>query len=265
MKRYFFLALVFCFSVNSSVQAQRDSFRGLRNELRNQGRQVLQQQLNRFQDRPFQGGSIQSIPSESGRGSGGSEFAGGDHGFILPGNGGGQFVQPGRQIVRPGGQFVQPGNQFVQPGNHFVQPGGQIVQPGRQIVQPGGQYVQPGGQYVQPYPGGNIQQSQLVQGTPYSSQDLPGGPVTSSNYIMLRVPATASGSITYTLSSDRGNFGFTMSAGQEQRFKVGSDWIISYHNGTEQKRYKLEGGRTYNLVRNADSQWLIWAAKLAGT
>lgn len=52
-----------------------------------------------------------------------------------------------------------------------------------------------------------------------------------------------------------------MSAGQEQRFRIGSGWLIRYNDGSQQRLYKLEGGKSYKLVRKEDNRWQLYAAK----
>lgn len=231
MKRYLFLAWLIFFLGGSSAFAQNDVFGNLRRELRNQGRQILDQQ---FQNPPRQD-QIQpkygsrSVPSEGGNQSGGDQrgFNPGDGGFLLPGNGGQPY---------PGGQTY---------------PGGQPY--------PGGQ-TYPGGQ---PYPGGQTYPGERIisGGSVSSGQDYPGSPVMSRDYVTIRCPQEVEGILNYTLRSNRGSYGFTMSAGQEQRFRIGSGWLISYNDGAEQRLYKLEGGKIYKLVRKSDDRWQLYAAK----
>jgi hypothetical protein len=133
-------------------------------------------------------------------------------------------------------QPIDPG--FGLPGN------GQPRQPNPRPpqnppFQQGGIYNQPGGtrsSYVEP----------------------PRSPVSSSQYTMIRCPASTQGSIRYTLTSNGQNYGFTMSAGQEQHFRMGSEWFISYFDGTKQRLHKLEGGRAYMISRDSTNRWQLY-------
>ena len=224
MKRYVAIALMTCLFAASDAVAQGDFFRQLENEIRQQGRQFIQQEFGgrsqRDQDQPQAFGS--SIPSESGRQSGGGDliYNPGDGGFLLPGNGGGQNVSQPGYTTDPYGRIIYPGNQY----------------------QPNGNYIQPGS-----------------QPTTVGSNSSPGSPVASQQYILIRCPRGSNGSIRYTLSSNGRNFVYTIFAGQEQRFPVGSGWTISYLEGSTQKRYRLEGGKVYSMKQKSDSQWQLFA------
>ena len=261
MNHCFFFTLAICLLSGSNALAQ-DFLKQFGQELRSQIQQELQPQR---QNQPVQGGGrpqIQSsgVPSESGRDSGGGNFTNPGNDFALPGRGV-QPVQPGfpggrQEIVQPG-QPVYRDRQPVQPGGQWVQPGGQIVQPGGRIIYPSSN--QP--IYVDGQPSGTT----ITNSVPYTGSDLPGSPVMTKEYVMIRCPASTVGSISYLLSSSKGNFRFTMSGGQEQRFKTGTKWTIEYNDGNAKKRYKLFGGKTYTMKREADNRWQVYVTKAAGS
>ena len=95
--------------------------------------------------------------------------------------------------------------------------------------------------------------------------DLPTAPVNSSEYVVIRGPQSSSGSCRYTLSSSRGNFGFTMSGGKEQRFRQTTRWVISYHDGVQQRRYRLDGGTTYTLKQVEGNRWQLYSVAHPGS
>ncbi len=245
MNRFFLLTLVACVLSGSNAFGQ-----GFLEQL---GREIIQRELPPQRGNPPQRGGDggehrrQSMPSESGRDSGGGRFTNPGFGdFDLPGRG--QPVQPG--YVDPG-QLVQPGQQQVFPGGQQIYPGGQMVQPGR------------------PYDP-SLNQTIYVEGrqphrTTYAIGDLPSSPVMTQQYIVIRCPESTVGSIYYSLDSDRGQFGFTLSPGQEQRFRAGTDWTIGYNDGSQEKRYKLNGGKTYTMKRVSDNRWQIYATQAVGS
>ena len=239
MKHNVFWACTACFLINTSHAEAQNLLKQLGRQLEQQGRQVLRQQ-----GVPIRGGQqggrpitpnpgqngvrSHSMPSEGGNRSGGNRdrFGGGGD-FLLPGNGGG------------GGRR---NNQF--PINQY----------------PANQHPQ-----TQPYPGTiypNQSSSRIITS---SGSDMPTTPVDTDQYVVIRCPKSATGSISYTLSSDRGNFGFTMNAGKEQRFRVSTRWIISYNDGTQQRRYKLEGGKTYTLKTTPENRWQLYSVTAAGS
>jgi hypothetical protein len=87
----------------------------------------------------------------------------------------------------------------------------------------------------------------------------------TNQYVVIRCPAEILGSIQYTLKSAQGSYRFTMSGGQEQRFKVNNPWSISYNDGTSQRRYVLRGGVTYTMKRRPDNGWQLYSTKAAGS
>ncbi|MFK7818309.1 MAG: hypothetical protein AB8G99_06305 [Planctomycetaceae bacterium] len=229
---------------HSSASAQGNFLRGLEN----QGRQYVQDRLRastpqyykptpqsgQGTDRP-RSMSPSSVPSEGGRGSGGRDriFNPGGDGFLLPGNGGGntQPVNPRfRNPQMPGGQYYYPGDQQIYPGTQPF--------PSRS------------------FPGGS---------TTYPSSMAPPSPVRTSQYVVIRVPQSVSGSLYYTLSSGTRNYGFTISGGQEQRFQVSNEWSISYNDGTQQRRYRLLGGKTYTLKKIEGNRWQLYSVRAAGS
>ncbi|MEM9410518.1 MAG: hypothetical protein AAGA30_05360 [Planctomycetota bacterium] len=235
MKSQCTFALIIALAACSNLFAQSQFFQQLKDDIRQQGRQFIQQefggrsqQQNDGQPQAF--GS--SLPSESGQRSGGARqiYNPGDGGFLLPGNGSGITYQPDPRS--------QPG-QTIYPGQSYNS-NGQIIYPNN------------------PHNGNIVYQpsNSLAAG----SSTLPSKPVTSQQFILIRCPAGSNGSIRYTLTSGGRNYGYSIYAGQEQRFPVGNGWVISYQEGSEQKRYKLEGGRVYSMKQNENSQWKLYAS-----
>ena len=279
MKNYFGIALIISLIISSNAFAQRGLFKRLGNEVRQQGRQIIQKELGGFAQ---QGGSTQQgnqgqikgfggIPSESGRDSGGGsrQFNPGNGDFRLPGLGGGQQIQPNPGI-QPGRSYPDLGQpiyrQPTQPIYHqptqpiYHQPTQPIYhQPTQPIYQshpigPGqsnGQIVYPSDQHL---PAERvIDRPSRVITHPSTS---PGSPVASQQYIMIRCPQGCNRSFNYTLSSGGNSFAYSMYAGQEQRFPAGSGWTISFQEGLTHKRYNLEGGKVYTM-KHENSQWKL--------
>ncbi len=224
MKRYFGIAAMISLFATTGASAQGKFFQQIENEVRQHGRQFIEQEfggpLRQGQDQKEVFGS--SLPSESGRDSGGQGrvYNPGDGSFLLPGNGGGQTI--------------------VQPG-YTTDPYGRVIYPGDRY-QPNGNYIQPG-----------------TRGTIVGSTASPGSPVPSQQFILIRCPQGNTDSINYTLSSNGRNFVYTIYAGQEQRFPVGSGWTITYMEGSTKKRYKLEGGKVYSMRQKDSSNWQLFA------
>lgn len=226
MKLQIALAMTIALTVSSNLYAQQNFFEQIRDEVRQQSQQLIQEEFGRRP--PPQQGVPQrsnSLPSESGQrsGGGGRFYNPGDGGFIIPGNGGGQNFQPNPGFQRPGqGGFP-----------------GQTIYPG-QTYDPNGQVI---------YPGSNFA----------GSAASPGSPVMSQQYILIRCPQGSTGSIRYTLSSGGRNFVYSIYAGQEQRFPAGSGWTISYQEGPAIKKYRLEGGKVYSMKQKEGSKWQLFA------
>ena len=242
MKRHILLALLIGTAFGPSAFAQQDILDRLGNRLEQRGRQILEQEFGRFpgsqQQQPkqeVQGYGGARLPSESGQnsGGGGRQFIG-DNGFMLTDP---NYGQP--SMGRP--SYGQPS--YGQPS--FGQPS--YGQPAHGH----GSYDDYGNPIM-----GNANR-------PVISGSAPSSPVSSDQYILIRCPKTASGSVRYTLSSNQGSFVFTMSGGQEQWFQVGSGWIIAYNEGSQERRYRLEGGRSYTIKRNSESHWQLTAKPLA--
>ncbi len=237
MKQNIFWACTVCCLMGTSSAHAQNLLKQLGRQFEQQGRQILRQQgvpIRGGQQggRPITPGQqtprSNSIPSEGGNRSGGNgnPFRGGGDGFLLPGNGGGaQGPYPGSQPY--------PGTQPY-PGN-------------------------------QPYPGTVYPGQSDSRIITSSGSDMPTTPVDTDQYVVIRCPKSATGSIRYTLSSDRGNYGFTMTPGKEQRFRVSTRWIISYNDGTQQRRYRLEGGMAYTLKTTADNRWQLYSVRAAGS
>lgn len=245
MKRYIFFVLILCFTCESHVFGQRNYLENL-----------AQQILDRNKSGSMQKNKGFSMPSESGGKSGGNGSSyDGNQGrdFFLPGNGGTPSY-PSNPIFQPG---TNPQYRYTQPRNYPQYYQGQPIQSDLLYRENNFQQtyqMQQGQEYVQP-------QRSTLNGVSYSVGGMPGSPEMSNQFISIRCPASAVGSIYYTLASSQGSFGFSMSAGQEQRFRVGSGWTISYNNGSVKKHYKLEGGKRYLLKTNSANQWQILAAK----
>jgi hypothetical protein len=230
MKYVFSLALAICLASSSTAIAQGGFWDQLGNRLGQQGREVLQQELrgmpsipDLYYRGPQSGQPQEGYPQYQQRSlpSEPGQRSGGNQPF-LPGDGG----------------FGLPGNGQPRPGNG--QPGFQ-PNPGYQPYRP--YQPQPGGTYVQPSP------------------VMPSSPVSSSQYILIRCPQSTQGTVSYTLSSNGSNYGFSMSGGQEQHFRAGSVWSISYFNGSKQKRHQLESGRVYMIKRDANNLWQLYVTK----
>ncbi len=249
MRRTFTLTLSLgCCLLLGSVANGQDFFeqlgRQLGNELQNQAHRAIRGQRGGGQPSvrpaPVQGGGqIQgyggtSLPSEGANKSG-------------PGQGQGS---------------VDVGNDFLLPGNSGGQPF--RGQPNQGLPYQGQPYQ------VQPYQG-QIYQAQPYRGQTYhgtvtsASSDIPTAPVESDAYIVIRCPKSSAGSIRYTLSSSRGDYAFTMSGGKEQRFRKSTNWTISYNDGTQQRRYRLEGGRTYTLKTIEGNRWQLYSVAAPGS
>jgi hypothetical protein len=56
-----------------------------------------------------------------------------------------------------------------------------------------------------------------------------------------------------------------MSAGQEQRFRVSRDWVISYNDGSKSQKYRLVGGKTYTLKKVDGNRWQLYSIRAAGS
>jgi hypothetical protein len=247
-------AIVIC--CQSTASAQGGGI--LREFAREFGGQLLEQQMGRQQRRPGpsfnqppqdgQFSSRSAMPGESGRSSGGDQRGfNPELGFVLPGNGlqparpqPGFIVQPQpRPIVRPQPTFTNPNNFDGRTIYIEGQP-----QPSRPF------FTQPS-------------QSFLSQSTNSrsvtSSNDMPSAPVMSNQFVLIRCPAETMESIRYTLSSDQGNFSFTLSGGQEQRFRVNRPWSISYASGSQQMRHALQGGTTYSIRRTPEGKWQLFS------
>lgn len=228
-----FITAICCMQVASTAHSQ-DFFKDLGRELTRQATQGNRGQTGRNQDTP----RSRSMPSESGQKSGGGGGFGGMDGYLLPGQGNpGSF--PG------GGQPIQ----------------GQPYQ---------GQPYQGQPYQGQPYQG-QPYQGQPYQGQPYQGQpvitqtaDIPSAPVSSSAYVVIRCPQSSTGSIRYTLMSNRGNYAFTMLPGQEQRFRASTKWAISYSDGSAQKKYRLESGKTYTLKTIEGNKWQLYSVAHPG-
>ena len=142
-------------------------------------------------------------------------------------------------------------------GNRSIQESGSLIIARRPIYRDRGQqfFDNSRGQIYPSQPQGTVYYEPT---TSYSSGDLPSAPVMSSEYIVIRCPASSgSGSISYLLSSQGRNYRFTLFSGQEQRFKVGTGWTIGFNDGVEEKRYRLEGGMAYTLKNDANTRWKI--------
>ena len=248
MKRIFVTAIMIGLIGPSVTCAQGGLFREFGEELRQRGREIIRQELGSqpgFQQGGQQGDqprAMGALPSEGGQNSGGGSqrFRPGDGGFMLPG-GGGQ-IQPD-----PGGQ---PGSGTLPyfPNN----PEGGQIYPGQSqpyYQQPYPQYQQPG---MQTYPGGSFAAVQATR---------PAQPIDSKRSIMMRCVTGTQGSLSYTLSSGGNSFLYSMTAGQEQHFAGDADWIISFFDGVQQRRYRLLAGRTYRIKRNAEQVWQLFADK----
>ena len=259
MKYYILTAVLLCFP--ASAFAQRGILDRIGNEVKSQLRSAVQGDFNaRFPGsgggRPTQGdqgpqsfGGV--MPGESGRqNEGGGQFGpGGFDDMIFPGMGGG-----GGSPVQPGfGSQPFPGDQ----SNFRPQPQPGLSRP--YLPNPSSQPQQ----YFESRPFYPSTSQPVVQPTlsNSSSSDMPRSPVMSNQFVKIRCPQSALGSISYLLASDRGSFRFTMTGGQEQRFRVSTPWTIQYSNGTTQKRYRLEGGKSYTIRRNSDQIWQLYADK----
>ncbi len=264
MSRYSVLSIALCLTLMEGA-AQGQNFL---KQLERGARQAINQQ------RQGSGGSTgqqksygsSSLPTEGGQRTGGGSFRPGN-GFMLPG--GQQRNQSnslpsegGRRTI--GGEF-QPGNGFLLPGNGVQPNPGRVIYPGNQPYPGSGQPIygnQPGtGQVIYGQP---IDRTTQYGSSTNSGSAVPTAPVSTSQYVTIRCPQSANGSIYYPLESDRGNFGFTMRGGQEQRFRVSSNWKISYNDGSSQKRYRLTGGKTYTL-KNEGSRWQLYSVRAAGS
>lgn len=267
------MRLTFIFAVSmmigmmsySGAWAQRDLFRNLGRELGNQGREVLRRELGGIMPQqgqpPQQGGGgggmpVQrsAVPSEGGGRSGGDrrDFMG-DGGFLLPGGG---MVEQSQPI------FQQPGFS----GQPIFQ--GQPQPVNGQFVQPGGSTFLPGSNQVFPSTPGQpqfVEQSQPIARSVSPSDQFPGNPVMSNQYVVIRCPDSVSGSIAYTLSSNGRSMRYTMSAGQEQRFRVGTSWVIEYRDGSTLRKYALTGGKTYTMRQENDGRWQLYSIKSQGS
>jgi hypothetical protein len=153
--------------------------------------------------------------------------------FSLPSEGGKSSGGGGQSFLPGDGGFDLPGfaGQPRQPN-----PGGQPSRP----YQPDGSFSQPGNQFTSNRPA------------------MPSSPVTSSQYVLIRCPQSTPGSVSYTLSTNGLSYGFTMSSGQEQHFRAESVWFISYFDGTRQRRHQLQGGRAYQIKRDANNRWQLF-------
>lgn len=244
----------------SEASAQRDLFRNLGRELGNQGREMLQRELGNIIPQQGGGGGIQTqrsgIPSEGGGTSGGNrrDFIG-ESEFMLPGGGG--FANQPQPIIQQPQIQPQPGfgNQPFYPSQ--PQPTNpQYSQPSMRATFPDDQsqsrFVDQG-------------QVQTVFRTNTSASPFPGNPVMSNQYVVIRCPDSVSGSITYSLVSNGRKMSYTMSAGQEQRFRVGTSWVIEYNDGSKLRKYALNGGKTYTMRRENDGRWQLYSIKSQGS
>ena len=253
MNRFLLLTLstLSIFALSASNASAQSLLQQLGREFRDQGRQAIEREFRPQPQNPqHPDGNPQSrtaIPSESGRDSGG----------------GGRFTNPGNDFALPGrGQPIRPGytapDQFAQPWRP-VNPNQPVYQGGREIYQNGqrvyhdNQSQSGGTSYTQP------------AGTSFASTELPSSPVATNQYVVIRCPKSTAGSIYYSLDSNRGRFGFTLSPGQEQRFRVGTKWAITYNDGAEQKRYKLDAGKIYTMKIKSDNRWQIYANAPVGS
>ncbi len=249
MKRFFVIALMIGLIGPSVTWAQGGLFREFGEELRTRGREIIQQELG-SQPGGQQGGqqgdrprALGAVPSEGGQNSGGGSqrFRPGDGGFMLPG-GGGQ-IQPDPGMLPGSGTLPYFPNRSE---------GGQIY-PGQNqplYQQPYPQYQQP---RMQTYPGnGNLAAGQATR---------PAQPINTKQAIMMRCVTGTQGSLSYTLSSGGNSFLYSMTAGQEQHFAGDANWIISFFDGVQQRRYRLLAGRTYRIKRNAEQVWQLFADK----
>ena len=177
-----------------------------------------------------------SVPSEGGKKSGGGGY--------LPGGGGDfRFPSGGTPRYRPSpGWTPRPVQRPIQPNPWQPQPQPRPIDYGQPIQNPG-----------------------VISGSTYSSASMPSAPVSTSQYVTIRCPSTARGSIYYRLESGGRTYGFTMRAGQEQRFRVSNSWTIDYNDGSRQQRYRLRGGKTYTL-KNADgNRWQLYSVRSPGS
>ena len=235
------IIVMLSFTICSSASAQNffDQLkRGVEREINNAVRNNQPQPATRRppQQQP-QAQSFGGVPSESKKNLTGPGWGGGGDFAIQP--------QP-----QPTPRYVNPTPRYVQP-----QPTPRVVTPYVQQQQP---YVQTQPYVSQPY----VQrQPHYVNSTPAYSQSssfvVPGPPVSVANKVRIHCTDSSQGTCQYTLVSSFGNYPFSISAGQEQRFDVTTNWKIRLKTGGKMKTFNLKGGKLYRL-KNDGSGWQLY-------
>ena len=258
MKRYLLIAFVLPLILHTEASAQ-DLLRRFSQELRDQGRQLIQREMGKPQQtapefgQPPQEGPrpMGAIPSEGGKNSGGNpqDFRNGDD-FRMPGQGQPYQPQPQPQDMQP--FLPNPGTPYQGGSQPF--PSDLLYRDGYPNNANNDFRLQPGNQtYPQP-----------ITRTETSSQ-MPSSPVMSNRYAVIRCPENVMGTIRYTLKSSTGSYSYTLGGGQEQRFRVDTPWSISYNDGSQERRYAIRGGKTYTMKMTKENRWQLYSVKSPGS
>ena len=233
------LSMAVVVGASTSLSAQ-NFFDQLKNNVQNEINNAINGGQRRPQQPPQPRPSFQSVPSESGKKNIGNPGWGG----------GGDFVIQPQPVPRPnpGTRPYQP-PQYVQP---YPQPQPQYGQPypSNQHV-----YVQPQ-QQSQPWVSNSGSSVVYGQSTSYS---VPGPPVSVANTVRIHCTESSQGSCPYTLISSYGEYPFSISAGQEQRFDLNTTWKIRLKAAGKMKTFNLKGGKLYRLKRD-NSGWQLYVS-----
>ncbi len=174
-----------------------------------------------------------------------------------------RFIQPGRQsppnkqqppTAMPNSVPAESGSRNLPNESGFRNRPGYVIQPG---------YSQPSVP-TRTYP--NVQNPPVYVEKTYpsssSSQEsrIPGPPINSENnpYISLRCSKSSIGSVRYTLVSSLGQYAFTISGGQEQRFRATTDWIIRYNEAGVSRSYRVRAGLNYRFKQDEQDTWRLY-------
>ena len=230
------------------------------------------QQFTAQQQGKMQRSQSQSVPGESGnRNNPSDRFVPGRSLLLPPGNR--QIprfrAQQPRQVIP--GQILQ-GDLYqhsIQQQIHpqpqpQIQPGESYYydQYGRRIIIPQPQ-IQPGNQL----PNMHVPNSQPLKSIGHSSSDIPSAPVNmaSNPHIVIRCPGSTAETLSYSLRSSKGSYQFSITGGQEQRFRQSTQWNISFHDGMTSRQFRLEGGKTYTIKKNHDNHWSLTGIQHPGS
>ncbi len=140
-------------------------------------------------------------------------------------------------------------------------PGGRFGNGNAYIIQP--EYSQP----VRPartYPGTQnppvyVERTYRSSGSNQAT-GIPGPPIDAENnpYISIRCSKSSIGSCRYTLRSSLGEYAFTISGGQEQRFRETTDWVIRYDEAGISRSYRVRAGLNYRFKQDEQDTWRLY-------